>query len=295
MGTSGNIFTRGKTWAGIRSLALGEYSRVLRKRRKWPLPGRGRPVWVRAKRVAAPIRARLGTSDFLVIADLLTRGAADGRGEYDAAIEAAARHAGGADRVGLVLDLGANIGIASMILAQAFAKATIVAVEPDAANFELMRNNTSGLEARGGTSPVRCVRACVGATRRTVVLDRTAHGGEPWAIAMKDDACGAADVTDRVDVVTIEDLSPGDGPIDLLKCDIEGAERELFEHCGGWINRARVMVVELHAPYRREEFLEHVQRGTGPDVSGFAVTMLKENQAIQVLLLERRSEGKGQA
>jgi len=38
----------------------------------------------------------------------------------------------------------------------------------------------------------------------------------------------------------------GIGILDLLKCDIEGAEREVFAACDAWIGRVRCMVVEVH-------------------------------------------------
>jgi FkbM family methyltransferase len=259
--------------------------RKSKRRGKAPGPGLGEVVSVWPRGLSRPVRARLGTSDFMVIEDLLVHGgggADDGRGEYDAAMDAAARVCGGADKVGLVLDLGANIGIAAVMFADRFPEARVVAVEPEAENFKLLEMNTGSVDG----SRTRCVRACVGATRRTVVLDRSAHGGEPWAIAMKD---GAGE--DRVDVVTVEDVcATRADAIDLLKCDIEGAERELFESCGGWIARVRVMVVELHAPYREAEFLEHVRRGCGGAMP-FAAQKLREDHAIQVLLLERTGQG----
>jgi len=37
--------------------------------------------------------------------------------------------------------------------------------------------------------------------------------------------------------------------IDLLKCDIEGSEIELFADCRDWIHRVKALLVETHAPY----------------------------------------------
>ena len=76
---------------------------------------------------------------------------------------------------------------------------------------------------------------------------------------------------EQVPVLTIDDLLVQEGvdpatPIDLIKCDIEGAERELFECGGPWLSRTRVMVVELHSPYGREEFLAHVRRACGGEI-----------------------------
>jgi hypothetical protein len=46
-----------------------------------------------------------------------------------------------------------------------------------------------------------------------------------------------------------------DGQIDLLKCDIEGAEEELFDECAPWIGRVRYMAVEVHEPYTRQKLV----------------------------------------
>jgi hypothetical protein len=34
--------------------------------------------------------------------------------------------------------------------------------------------------------------------------------------------------------------------VDIFKIDIEGAEKELFEHCEAWIGRVDALIVELH-------------------------------------------------
>ena len=38
--------------------------------------------------------------------------------------------------------------------------------------------------------------------------------------------------------------------IDLLKIDIEGAEREVFEDTSAWIGRVRSLIVELHEHFK---------------------------------------------
>lgn len=293
------LIARRRTWRDWPSFLWGEYHRMLRKRRAWPLPGRGRATVVRPGRLGVALRARLGTSDFLVIDDLLVRGMGAGaqrEGEYDAAMAAAERGAGGAERVRLVLDLGANIGVAAALLAERFPAATVLAVEPDAGNFDLLRQNAAPFGDR-----VRCVRACVAGARRRVTLDRTAFEGEPWAFAMADapgagaegegggSGGGAGD--ESIDAVTIDDLLAGAGieasaTIDLVKCDIEGAEREVFESCAPWIGRARVLVVELHAPYREGAFVEHLESAGGGSGAAWTRRVLKEDSAIQVVLIE---------
>ena len=53
--------------------------------------------------------------------------------------------------------------------------------------------------------------------------------------------------------------------IDLLKCDVEGAERELFESCSSWLPHIRLASVECHHPYTQEDLLSAL-RANGVDV-----------------------------
>jgi hypothetical protein len=59
--------------------------------------------------------------------------------------------------------------------------------------------------------------------------------------------------------------------IDILKVDIEGSEKEVFENSSTWIDRIRVIVIELHDRYKKgcsqavwraaTEFCYRLQRG----------------------------------
>jgi len=53
------------------------------------------------------------------------------------------------------------------------------------------------------------------------------------------------------------------GAIDLLKCDIEGAERELFERCASWITRVRLIAIEVHAPFVVGELMSLIAAAGG--------------------------------
>ena len=43
------------------------------------------------------------------------------------------------------------------------------------------------------------------------------------------------------------------GPVDYVKVDVEGAERELLRDGGGWAEEVRCLKVELHGEYSVEE------------------------------------------
>ena len=121
------------------------------------------------------------------------------------------------------------------------------------------------------------VQACVGSYRRKVKLG----GTDEWAFRMVD-GVSVHDAT--TDVLTMNDLLDAhfkDQFIDLLKCDIEGAESELFKDCGSWISRVGALVVELHPPYSSSQFQSDLKN------SGAAFTIIREfaDKECPVLLL----------
>jgi hypothetical protein len=48
--------------------------------------------------------------------------------------------------------------------------------------------------------------------------------------------------------------------IDLLKCDIEGAEYHLFRDCGRWIQQVAAIAIELHPPYCLKDLMADLTR-----------------------------------
>jgi hypothetical protein len=48
--------------------------------------------------------------------------------------------------------------------------------------------------------------------------------------------------------------------VDLLKCDIEGAESEVFSNCCSWIGLIKNLVAEIHPPYTTQALLSDLKR-----------------------------------
>ena len=142
------------------------------------------------------------------------------------------------DKVRTVVDLGANTGLALRWMHHRYPAARFVCVEPELGNVEVLRQNAANA---GGE--ILVVPACVGGHERRVSL--TTDSGE-FAFRMLEDASGAFRVMTMDQVL---DLAGFRGPVDILKCDIEGAELEVFADCASWITRVRWIVVECHYPY----------------------------------------------
>lgn len=138
----------------------------------------------------------------------------------------------------LVLDLGANVGYASIYFLNRFPSARIIAVEPDPENFRVCEQNLSDYSDR-----VRVLQAAVWSQRTHLVLERG-----PWddAVQVREARDGETTAIATVDMPSILELTGG-LPVDLLKIDIERSELELFRgNPNRWLPFVRNIAIELH-------------------------------------------------
>lgn len=134
----------------------------------------------------------------------------------------------------VIVDAGANIGAAALWFAHAYPCATIVAVEPDAANAALLRRNLAGIGAHHIV-----LEAAIGAEPGYVATQWS--DGEGWAIQTTRAEQGVPVVTIADAVAQVER-----GRLFIAKIDIEGFEDDLFSANTGWIDEAEAVFVEPH-------------------------------------------------
>jgi FkbM family methyltransferase len=139
----------------------------------------------------------------------------------------------------VVVDAGANIGLTSVFFANRFPNARIISVEPEAANFAMLRKNA---EPYRNITPVEAAL-----WRSDTLLDLSDPGTGNWGFQTEEPQ-EPAETSGRVRGLTIDTLmrEAGVDHIDILKVDIEGAEKEVFEACETWIDKVGVLVVEFH-------------------------------------------------
>jgi FkbM family methyltransferase len=189
---------------------------------------------------------RLGSSDGPVLKEIFLWD------EYGALIR------GVSGDVRTILDLGSNIGLTVRLWQAKFPGARVCAVEPDESNCSVLTMNAAAAPMPEGTQPT-IVRACVAGKAGFVTMDRS---GAEWGLTMKRDP--SAPATERVEAITMGDVlcraGFESGEIDILKCDIEGAEAEVFAGECAWLSRVRHLAIEVHEPYAIEKFLSDVER-----------------------------------
>lgn len=142
-----------------------------------------------------------------------------------------------------IVDLGANIGLASIVFLNAFPNAFVLAVEPDPKNAVMCACNL----ARYGNR-ARLVEAAAWSRSCDLMLVRGAFGdGKEWATQVRAAQPGEEADVKALDMHTLLEMCPRP-VIDILKIDIEGAESTLFgEDAESWLKCVRNVCVEIHS------------------------------------------------
>lgn len=138
----------------------------------------------------------------------------------------------------LILDLGANIGLASLYFAKNWPKAKIIAVEPERANYDLMCNNVSQLEN------VRPVYAAVAGEDGAVKIVNPEN--EAWSARTEIAAEGLAESVRALSVRSLVEMAPEGSIPFIAKIDIEGFERNLFSTNTDWVASFPIVILEPH-------------------------------------------------
>jgi FkbM family methyltransferase len=174
-----------------------------------------------------------------------------------------------------IVDCGAHIGCTSLFFALRYPGTKVIAIEPDAQNFELLSAN---VRRWPNVVPINA------AVWDRVTWVRIANpGGNPTGLYVKESK--EVDGTD-LPALTVSEImeKAGVDRVDILKIDVEGAEMKLFSSpdCHVWLSTVSVLIVELHdrlfpgcarAFYRALDRYEYRQEGHGHVV---AVTLKRQ-------------------
>jgi FkbM family methyltransferase len=179
---------------------------------------------VHVPRLKHPIFLRAKTSDVIVFNQIF----------IDAELDFEVRN-----QPSRIVDAGANIGLASVYFASRFPNARIVALEVEQANFELLKRNTEHYPN------ITCLQKALWSGQKQLSIVNPTD--EPWAFRVSEAVSG-------IETLSVMSLGVSDmmqefdhQQIDLLKIDIEGAEKEIFQNgMDHWIGRVGMIAVELH-------------------------------------------------
>lgn len=194
---------------------------------------------IRPSFLSYPVKLRTGTSDYFIFRQIMIEN------EHKPLKDLP---------VTTVLDLGANIGLASAWLLNRFPEARVFAVEADAENYAICCENLAPYGNRacvlhGAAWSSRsiltlCRRSCAADNRMQESTDRNPD----------------TELVQGWDIPSLIEMS-GFAQIDLLKIDIEGAEANIFStDVSRWLGRVRNLCIELHGQECQQIFFSALSR-----------------------------------
>jgi FkbM family methyltransferase len=145
----------------------------------------------------------------------------------------------------VIVDAGANIGMATLYYSQVYPKAKIIAIEPESSNYKMLVKNC------GNLPNVTLIEGALWSRERHLVIQNP--NAEKWAYSVAEVRSPSESRAQDVRTVTVPGImkSLGVDYIDILKIDIEGAEYELFNNgAQTWLGAVRQIVIELHDRFR---------------------------------------------
>lgn len=140
----------------------------------------------------------------------------------------------------LIIDAGANIGYSSIFFANRYPKARVIAVEPERSNYEMLVKNA------GPYPHIVPIDAAV--WPKKAHLETENPNAKKWSIRIQESSSVGSS---PVESVTIEEIFQNYSEncsenIDILKLDVEGSEKDIFESSYKfWLDRTNI-IIELH-------------------------------------------------
>lgn len=139
----------------------------------------------------------------------------------------------------LILDCGGNIGCAAVYFANKYPEAQIYSIEPQINNFKILQYNTFFYDK------IHPINSALWDKETFIRVEDKGYGVAGY---MTTEA--AEGEPDTFKTVTVSKLLADSGfdEIDLLKIDIEGAEKEVFSapDVDDWLAKVKILVIELH-------------------------------------------------
>jgi FkbM family methyltransferase len=137
-----------------------------------------------------------------------------------------------------IIDCGANIGLSTVFFKNKYPEATLIAVEPELSNYQLLVKNTQNFP------DVHCLN--YGVWNKSAILDVQDVGLGNWGFVTNE---VMVETEKTIKAISISEIirKYNIDTIDILKIDVEGSEREIFqENTDQWLSKVKILIVELH-------------------------------------------------
>lgn len=149
-----------------------------------------------------------------------------------------------------ILDCGANIGVSVLRYKALYPKAHVIAFEPDPTIYKVLAKNVQ----QNQLADVQTIQAAVW-TEQTELQFYSYRNNNSQSGHLNYDSSDNLVARDLINVPTISLADYLDEPVDLLKLDIEGAERDVLRTCAPKLGNVQQIMLEVHYHVHDPDFL----------------------------------------
>lgn len=135
----------------------------------------------------------------------------------------------------IIIDCGSNIGSSSCYFSRQYKNALVILVEPDIKNFNFSKKNAFGNDFLYFNKAISNQKQI----KKFLIDDKDNRGSRISDLG-----------SNEVECITVKDIleyseKSNQFPF-LIKIDIEGYEKELFRNNYDWVDKFKVIIIELH-------------------------------------------------
>lgn len=183
----------------------------------------GRPVDIKVNRLLHPFSMRNNPYDFATFEEVILNET------YSIALDFTPAS---------IIDGGGNIGLTACYFATKYPGAKVVTIEPDTDNFNILQSNIKPYAS------IEAIKAGVWNRDTHLKISNADAGNNAFTVEETDQS-----EEGTIAAVSISSVMQrmGWNTIDVLKLDIEGAEKEVFSgDVDNWLPKTKVLIIELH-------------------------------------------------
>ncbi len=149
-----------------------------------------------------------------------------------------------------IIDAGANVGYSSVFFLHEFPAASIACVEPDSKNVAMLQKNISCFIS---SKQARIFQnGLMSEDGRNIVTTKDFRDGKDWSVSVTE-----TDKESELKSITVAEIRNQMGweEVDILKIDIEGAERFVFDEAANldYLQNVKTVAVEIHDEFNIRE------------------------------------------
>jgi FkbM family methyltransferase len=146
------------------------------------------------------------------------------------------------EKIKYVVDAGANIGLTSLYLSTRFCNAKFLAIEPAPENFSALKSNV----LHNKRTQIIPLHNALWFERSSMVISNSFRDGQDWSIQV----LASSSESGHIEALPISEILKLGGFefIDILKMDIEGSEKKLFDSKEflDQLLKVKFIAIELH-------------------------------------------------